>query len=271
MSARENRSRKDGRRRRPVPLVVALAAIPVGLTLAGALLVTGAGESLNPFRDTADETLATGRIGDAVADDSAVPEASADDDFFASPSAPPQDRPSPSGAGGPQSADVTASSVPEEAQEDGSPSGGGGGGGGSGDGDDGERRGRGGSGPSSAGGSVDQVVTLVNGERASAGCDPLKVDPRLTAAAQEHSEDMDRRDYMSHENPEGEGPADRALRHGYDAWGAENVAKGQTSAAQVMDAWMGSRGHRDNILNCDLVAIGVGESGNAWTQKFGWE
>ena len=168
----------------------------------------------------------------------------------------PQDQP----ASESQSADVMASSVPEDAGEEETSAGGDDGGGD-----------RSGSGSSSEGGSVDQVVTRVNGERASAGCDPLRVDPRLTAAAQEHSEDMDRRDYMGHENPEGEGPADRALRHGYDAWGAENVAEGQTSAAQVMDAWMGSRGHRDNILNCDLVAIGVGESGNAWTQKFGWE
>ncbi|MEE2035615.1 CAP domain-containing protein [Nocardiopsis sp. CT-R113] len=267
-SAREHRSQNDGRRRRPVPLVVTLAAVPVGLTLAGALLVTGAGEHLNPFRNTADGSQAPGEIGDAVADDSLVPEASVDDDFFAAPSASPQDRPTPSGAGDPRSADVTASSVPEDAEEDETSSGGGGGGGGSGDDGGGDR---GGSGSSSGGGVTDQVVSLVNSERASAGCSPLKVDPQLTAAAQEHSEDMDRRDYMSHESPEGEGPADRADRHGYDAWGAENVAKGQTSAAQVMDAWMNSQGHRDNILNCGLVAIGVGESGDAWTQKFGWE
>ncbi|MFD3686960.1 CAP domain-containing protein [Nocardiopsis sp. NPDC058631] len=267
MSAREHRSQNDGRRRRPVPLVVTLAAVPVGLTLAGALLVTGAGEHLNPFRNTAAGSQAPGEIGTAVVDDSLVPEASADDDFFAAPSAVPQDRPTPSGAGEPQSADVTASSVPEDAEEDETASGGGGDGGGGGD-----RGGGGGGGGSSSGGGVtDQVVSLVNSERASAGCDPLKVDSQLTAAAQEHSEDMDRRDYMSHESPEGEGPGERANRHGYDAWGAENVAKGQTSAAQVMDAWMNSPGHRNNILNCGLVAIGVGESGDAWTQKFGWE
>jgi uncharacterized protein YkwD len=98
-------------------------------------------------------------------------------------------------------------------------------------------------------------VTLVNSERESAGCGPLRVDPLHTAAAQEHSEDMDRRDYLSHESPEGKGPGDRVGRHGYDAWGAENIAKGQTSPEQMMDTWMGSQGNRDNILNCDLVAI----------------
>lgn len=268
MSAREHRSQRDGRRRRPLPLVVTLAAVPVGLTLAGALLVTGAGDALNPFSDS---SPAPGEIGDAVANDALVPESSEDDDFFAAPSASPQARPTPSGQGDPQSAGVTASSVPEDAgDEDAS---GGNGGGGRGDGDGGGRGdgGGGGGAGSSGGGVVDQVVTLVNSERASAGCDPLEVDSRLASAAQEHSEDMDRRDYMSHQNPEGEGPGERAGRHGYDAWGAENVAKGQTSAEQVMDAWMNSQGHRDNILNCGLVAIGVGESGHAWTQKFGWE
>jgi uncharacterized protein YkwD len=82
---------------------------------------------------------------------------------------------------------------------------------------------------------------------------------------------MDARDYMAHESPDGEGPGERARRHGYNSWGAENVAKGQRSAEQVMEAWMNSPGHRANILNCGLVAIGVGEANFAWTQKFGWE
>ena len=93
----------------------------------------------------------------------------------------------------------------------------------------------------------------------------------LTALAQDFSEDMAARDYMAHDNPDGEGPGDRARRHGYSSWGAENVAKGQSSAEQVMEAWMNSPGHRANILNCDLTAIGVGEASNAWTQKFGYE
>ncbi|WP_150242028.1 CAP domain-containing protein [Nocardiopsis quinghaiensis] len=280
-SARGHRSdRRTGRRR--VPLAVSLAAVPVGLVLAATLLATGTGEELNPFRNTADGQAA-GQVGEAATDDSFVPEASEEDDFFAAPSTSPERNPAPSGDSEPQSADVTASSIPQDsddqetegdqadASDDGAGgSGGNGGGGGNGSGG-GNGGGGGGGGGVSAGSAVGRVVTLVNNERAEAGCGPLSVDSQLTAAAQEHSEDMDRRDYMSHENPEGEGPGDRARRHGYDAWGAENVAKGQTSPEQVMDAWMNSEGHRRNILNCGLVSIGVGESGNAWTQKFGWE
>ena len=280
-SARGHRSGRDGRRR-PTPLVVTLTAVPVGLTLAGALLVTGAGEDINPFRNTAGDSQSSGEIGGAVTDASLVPEASEDDDFFAAPTSAPgegaEGEPAPSGGGEPQSADVTASSVPDDDGGSSADAGGSDGEDDSGgrDEDRGDEGGggeadRGDGGDFTAGGVNGQVVTLVNNERADAGCDPLRVDSRLTAAAQEHSEDMDRRDYMSHQNPEGEGPGDRARRHGYDAWGAENVAKGQTSPGQVMDAWMGSSGHRENILNCGLVAIGVGESGNAWTQMFGWE
>ncbi|MFD6097030.1 CAP domain-containing protein [Nocardiopsis flavescens] len=271
-------SPRRSQRRRPVPLFVALAAVPVGLTLAGALLVTGAGDELNPFRTTADgSALPDGSASSVSTAPPQVPDASEDPDFFVSPDAPASER-TPAGDSEPQSADVTASSSPEDSESEdddgdrgqgagGSGSGGGGGSGGS----NGGGGGGGGGGTGSSSAVTDEVVRLVNAERAGAGCDALRVDSRLTAAAQEHSEDMDRRDYMSHENPEGEGPGERASRHGYNAWGAENVAKGQTSAAQVMDAWMNSDGHRRNILNCGLEAIGVGESGNAWTQKFGWE
>ena len=253
---------------------MSLAAVPVGLVLAGTLLFTGFDGELSPFRTAADgSALSEGGADPFIgADASPVPDAVEDPDFFASPEAPGQER-TPSGDSGPQSVDATASSAPRDPEDEGSggDSGGNGHHGGNTEGSGrGADRGRGGT----AGASpavTDEVVRLVNAERADAGCGALHVDTRLTAAAQEHSEDMDRRDYMSHHSPEGEGPGERAARHGYHAWGAENVAKGQTSAAQVMDAWMNSEGHRNNILNCGLTAIGVGESGHAWTQLFGWE
>jgi len=54
---------------------------------------------------------------------------------------------------------------------------------------------------------------------------------------------------------------------------AENIAYGQPNPAAVMDAWMDSSGHRANILNCELTALGVGiaegPGGPWWTQLFG--
>ncbi|GAK00173.1 transporter [Geomicrobium sp. JCM 19055] len=51
---------------------------------------------------------------------------------------------------------------------------------------------------------------------------------------------------------------------------AENIAMGQQTSEQVMDGWMNSDGHRQNILDPELTHIGVGyeEDGNYWTQMF---
>jgi uncharacterized protein YkwD len=121
----------------------------------------------------------------------------------------------------------------------------------------------------------DQVVTLVNQERAKAGCKPLTVDSRLVTAARGHSQDMANRNYFDHNTPEGVTPWTRITNAGYHfSTAAENIAAGQTTPAQVMNAWMNSAGHRANILNCDLRNIGVGLAYNAkhtpyWTQDFG--
>jgi uncharacterized protein YkwD len=118
----------------------------------------------------------------------------------------------------------------------------------------------------------DMVVTLVNQVRATAGCAPLVVDEHLTAAAAGHSSDMSDRTYFSHTTPEGVEFDARIKSAGYPLPGAENIARGQRSASQVMDAWMTSPGHKANILNCDLKTIGVGldTDGWYWTQDFGY-
>jgi uncharacterized protein YkwD len=116
------------------------------------------------------------------------------------------------------------------------------------------------------------VVELVNTARAGAGCAALRVDARLTVAAQGHSDDMAARGFFSHDTPEGRTFGDRVKAAGYPSPGGENIAKGQRSAQSVMDAWMASGGHRANILNCSFTAIGVGLNTGAWTwtQDFGY-
>ncbi|WP_191256901.1 CAP domain-containing protein [Amycolatopsis oliviviridis] len=117
-----------------------------------------------------------------------------------------------------------------------------------------------------------QVIDLVNSERADAGCSPVSNEAHLAAAAQGHSDDMSARNYFSHTTPEGTTFDQRIRAAGYDKPGAENIAKGQSNAAKVMDAWMNSEGHRANILNCKLKKIGVGVNtkGMYWTQNFGY-
>lgn len=120
-------------------------------------------------------------------------------------------------------------------------------------------------------GPAARVVALTNEARARAGCDPLTIDARITAAARDHSADMAARGYFAHDSLDGRGFADRLRAAGYPDPGAENIAMGQRSADEVVAAWLDSPGHRRNIEDCSLRTIGVGyePSGDYWTQDFG--
>ncbi|MFD4765288.1 CAP domain-containing protein [Streptomyces niveus] len=119
------------------------------------------------------------------------------------------------------------------------------------------------------------VVALTNAERTAAGLRPLAGDPRLTVAAQAHSDDMVALGFYSHTSPDGRQPWDRAAAAGCSHRGiGENIACGQRSAAEVVRGWMDSPGHRANILKPDFTHIGIGLRGGGematyWTQLFG--
>jgi uncharacterized protein YkwD len=127
----------------------------------------------------------------------------------------------------------------------------------------------------------EEVASLVNQRRREGGvCGsasyppsaPLAIDAALRCAARNHSLDMATRGFFDHENPEGEGPADRIERAGF-AWSAvgENIAQGQPTPEAVMRSWMASPGHCANLLDRRFEFIGVGfhGEGNAqWTQTF---
>ncbi|MEU1819551.1 CAP domain-containing protein [Streptomyces roseifaciens] len=119
-----------------------------------------------------------------------------------------------------------------------------------------------------------QLLVLVNQERAKAGLRPLKASARLTGLAQAFSDDMARRGFFNHTDPDGRTPWDRAAKHGIRNLGGENIARGHPDAHAVMDAWMRSAGHRANILNRDYRTLGIGlntsASGPWWTQDFGY-
>lgn len=128
--------------------------------------------------------------------------------------------------------------------------------------------------PSAPTGRSAQVLALVNEEREKAGCGPLTANERLREAAEDHSADMAARDFFDHTNPDGTDPGQRITDAGY-RWSTygENIARGQQTAAAVMDSWMNSPGHRANILNCDFKNLGIGihdgSGGPWWTQNFG--
>ncbi|MDH6113953.1 uncharacterized protein YkwD [Kitasatospora sp. MAP12-15] len=119
-----------------------------------------------------------------------------------------------------------------------------------------------------------QVLALVNIQRAQNGCGPVTANAKLQQAAQGQSDDMAARNFFDHTNPDGAGPQQRIDATGYQwsTWG-ENIAMGQPTPASVMDSWMNSPGHRANILNCAFKELGVGvhlgPGGPWWTQDFG--
>ncbi|MFF0741363.1 sigma-70 family RNA polymerase sigma factor [Streptomyces sp. NPDC004111] len=128
--------------------------------------------------------------------------------------------------------------------------------------------------PAPPAGPAAEVVSLLNSERAKAGCSPVTSNSLLRTAAQRHSEDMVARGYFDHTSPDGDGPGERVTAAGYK-WSTygENIAAGQSGPASVMESWMNSPGHRANILNCAFKEVGIGiagpSGGPTWTQVFG--
>ncbi|WP_329386324.1 CAP domain-containing protein [Streptomyces sp. NBC_01351] len=123
-----------------------------------------------------------------------------------------------------------------------------------------------------ASGAAAAVLSLVNQERAAAGCPALTLNAKLTKAAQDHSADMAAHGNMSHTGSDGSDAGQRITRAGY-AWSSygENVAYGYSTPEKVMEGWMNSPGHRQNILNCSFKEIGIGlaQPNHYWTQNFG--
>lgn len=132
--------------------------------------------------------------------------------------------------------------------------------------------------PSENSGSISayeqQVVDLVNKERAAAGLAPLKINTKLSAVAEKKAEDLRDKNYFSHTSPTYGSPFDMMSQFGikYTAAG-ENIAKGQRTPSSVMSGWMNSSGHRANILSTKYDQIGVGyvtdsKGGTYWVQMF---
>ncbi|MHA4287552.1 CAP domain-containing protein [Bacillus cereus] len=116
-----------------------------------------------------------------------------------------------------------------------------------------------------------RVVELTNAERAKQGLPALKIDNELSKVARIKSEDMQKNNYFDHNSPTYGSPFDMMKKFGISYTSAgENIAQGQRTPEEVVQAWMNSAGHRANILNNGFTHIGVGyvESGNYWTQQF---
>lgn len=127
-----------------------------------------------------------------------------------------------------------------------------------------------------------QVVELINQERAAQSLPPLKRIEELDQAARYHSADLGQDDYFDHDTYDRDGQSLyfvclwwQRIQTYYGGVRAENIAAGYTTPEAVVAAWMGSSGHRQNILssNSDEVGIGFfqGQGGynTYWTLDFG--
>jgi len=127
---------------------------------------------------------------------------------------------------------------------------------------------------SNGGYNNEYMVCLVNKARAQNGAPALGINQDLTSAAQQHSTDMARSNNMDHTGSDGSSPGDRCQKAGFN-WSAvaENIAFGQDSMDSVMQSWLNSPGHRENIMNPEYTMMGsaVAYSGSTpyYTQDFG--
>lgn len=119
---------------------------------------------------------------------------------------------------------------------------------------------------------IKEVVNLVNVERAKEGLSPLTIDTKVQAAAMVRAKECEQS--FSHTRPNGSSFA-TALKEQNVSYrqAGENIAWGQHSPKEVMNAWMNSSGHRANIMNPSFTTIGVGYYENAngtdyWCQLF---
>lgn len=123
----------------------------------------------------------------------------------------------------------------------------------------------------SQGDFASQVVALVNAERAKQGLSALTIDTKVQQAALVRAKESAQS--FSHTRPNGSSFSTALTEAGVSYRTAgENIAYGQSTPQQVMNAWMNSSGHRANILNANYTTIGVGYTvinGTAyWAQLF---
>lgn len=129
-----------------------------------------------------------------------------------------------------------------------------------------------------------EIIRLTNIERENRNLHPLTYNPLLSSSALLHTLDMAENHFISHTGSDGSDLSKRVRRAGYKHFllVGENLAMGFTEPGVVVQGWMSSPGHRENILRKAFSEIGVGyifgkvptttgglTNGSYWTQHFG--
>ncbi len=105
--------------------------------------------------------------------------------------------------------------------------------------------------------TISKLYSLTNDERTELGLPALKENPRLTVAAEHKAADMFKKDYWSHFAPDGGSPWDFIKGSGYQyEYAGENLAKNFLFSKNVVDAWMNSPTHRENVVKKEYTEVG---------------
>ena len=142
-----------------------------------------------------------------------------------------------------------------------------------------------------------QIYDMNNQVRISQGVSVLSYNDELAKLAKDHSEDMQKRFYFSHDTPEGLNPTDRAVKNGinvvknygfyYQTGIGENIMdmpitfipifiwnsdclitiNNKQISQCTIDGWKRSQGHYENMINPSYDEIGVGVYCNFWGCK----
>lgn len=116
-----------------------------------------------------------------------------------------------------------------------------------------------------------EVIRLVNEERAKVGKTPLQYNVKLQQAAMVRAKEIST--FYSHDRPDGRDGLTVLGEYGVGCPDGENIAKGSLTPERVMYIWMNSQGHRAAILSPTATHIGVGfykspKGGYYWVQDF---
>jgi hypothetical protein len=105
--------------------------------------------------------------------------------------------------------------------------------------------------------SVTKLFEVTNEKRNQSGLSTLSYNQSLSDAAQKKAEDMFAKNYWAHYAPDGKTPWDFILSTGYKyEFAGENLAKNFLFSNAVVDAWMNSPKHRENILKAEYSEVG---------------
>lgn len=105
--------------------------------------------------------------------------------------------------------------------------------------------------------TIQALVDDTNAERTKAGLKPLRLNTKLNLAAQDKANDMFANDYWAHFSPTGTSPWFFFEKEEYHyLYAGENLAKDFSDSGSIVNAWMNSEKHRENILKPDYEEVG---------------